>query len=173
MHHGDAAGERRRGWEERAGSILRITHASSVNALCVWWRTCQTRTPYWDVDHRTGFERGVRRTGPSIISTRIIIDDRPLRRPGAARRGSRSVFRWNPIVSGRILRPDGCGRDEEGEEAEIGPFWRLLFIDGDWFRALPVLEIAIDRHRSNRERRAILDQSERTGRSVMIRALTK
>lgn len=32
--------------------------------------------------------RGPTRTGPGIISTRIIIDDRPLRRPGAARRGA-------------------------------------------------------------------------------------
>jgi len=70
-------------------------------------------------------------------------------RRSAVRCDSRSVFRWNSIANERILQPDReSTREREREGGGAG--W-LLFIDGDWFRALLVFEIAIDRRRSNRE----------------------
>lgn len=105
-------------------------------------------TAYWDVDHRTGFEcRGPDGFRPyGIISTRIIIDDRGRYRPSPARRG----------VS---LKPDRERADftaNTGEgERQIGRTWRLLFIDGDWFRTRPVFEITIDRPRERCNFRSI------------------
>lgn len=133
----------------------------SVNALCVWWRTCQARTPYWDVDHRTGFERGVRRTGPGIISTRIIIDDRPLRGPDAARRGAvrlslgcfAETRSWAGGYYGRTM-----ARETRKERRQILSDGYYLSMEIDLERCQSSRLRSI---RSNREYRAILYQSER------------
>jgi len=85
-------------------------------------------------------------------------------RRSAVRCDSRSMFRWNSIANERILQPDReSTREREREREREGEAGWLLFIDGDWFRALLVFEIAIDRRRSkSRAPNAILDRSGRS-----------